>query len=172
MTGAPVSTSRGAAKGFEETGTCTILAAESIEGPQNFTDEHPHPLSRNEGIFRGAIGDSTNKSTISGVLSNLAITNKTAVGFQLVEMPHYLPKGEGMGSHMEMPWERWAKFVHIDEAGFNLHLTSGAGWARVGSTPEIEAPRDRQRNASSPAALTPGRKMESCVIGMDPQWVR
>ena len=52
----------------------------------------------------------------------------------------------------------WAKFVYVDEAGFNLHLTKvKSGWAIVGSTPEIQVPRDKQRNVYWIASLIPSK---------------
>lgn len=52
-----------------------------------------------------------------------------------------------------------AKFICIDEAGFNLHLSSGKG-----CTPEIVVPKNKEKNISLLAALIPGRPVESFLI--------
>ena len=56
------------------------------------------------------------------------------------------------------------KFVYIDEAGLNLHLSSGRGWGAVGCTPEVEVPTNKGQNISLLAALIPGRRIEAYSI--------
>ena len=53
-----------------------------------------------------------------------------------------------------------AKLIYIDESGFNLHLTSGKGWAIVGFTPETNVCTNKGQNISLLAAMTQGKKID------------
>ena len=178
LTGVPVSTIRDAAKRVEETGTAiprrrgrregtgTKFTTESIENLQNFIDEHPETTLKEMKEFLEENFDiSPDISTISRLLGNLKITNKTIVR---IPADRNTPLLAQKRREWALTWrylERgWAKFVYIDEAGFNLHVTGGTGWAIVGFTPEVEVPSNKHRNVSLLAALIPGRKMESYVI--------
>ena len=178
LTGIPISTIRDVAKRVEETGTVTPkkrggkegtrtkFTTESIERLQDFIDEHPEStLKQMKEFLESSFDISPDTSTISKLLSNLKITNKTIVR---VPVNRNTPLLAQKRREWALTWrylERgWAKFVYIDEAGFNLHLTKGTGWAIVGFTPEVQVPRDKQKNVSLLAALIPGQKIESYVI--------
>lgn len=155
LAGAPVSTSRGAAKGLEETGTSTY-SQQNRWRPSKFHRWTPTPTLKGWKHSRGAVGDPTNRSPISGVLSSLAITSKTLRGSRLVEMPHHLPKGRD-GLSQGVPWERWARFV-LQTKLDSICILQVEQLGKGGVHPEVEAPRDRQKNASSLAGSTPGRR--------------
>ena len=53
-----------------------------------------------------------------------------------------------------------AKLVYIDESGFNLHSTSGKGWAVVGFTPETNVCSNKGQNISLLAAMIQGKKIK------------
>ena len=147
-------------------GTGTMFTVESIEGLQDYIDGHPEStLKQMKEFLESNFGISPDTSTISKLLGNLKITNKTIVR---VPVDRNTPLLAQERREWALTWrylERgWAKFVYIDEAGFNLHLTGGTGWAIVGFTPEVEVPRDKQKNVSLLAALIPGRRMESYTI--------
>ena len=178
LTGIPISTIRDVVKRAEETGTVapkkrgrregtgTMFTVESIEGLQDYIDGHPEStLKQMKEFLESNFGISPDTSTISKLLGNLKITNKTIVR---VPVDRNTPLLAQERREWALTWrylERgWAKFVYIDEAGFNLHLTGGTGWAIVGFTPEVEVPSNKQRNVSLLAALIPGRRMESYTI--------
>lgn len=88
-------------------------------------------------FLRAEYGIEPHITTISGVLSNLKITNKT-----IVRVPHdrntrLLPQEK---IEWALMWRYLGKagviFIYIDEAGFNLHLTLQKGWVIVGCTPK------------------------------------
>lgn len=140
-----------------------MFTDESLEGLQDRIDEHPEAKLKDMREFlRARYGIEPHITTISGVLANFKITNKT-----IVRVPD--DRNTRLLSQERMEWaltrryleKAGAAFVHIDEAGFNLHLTSQKGRAIVGCTPEMTVPRSREQNIPLLAALIPGRRAES-----------
>ena len=105
------------------------------------------------------------ETTISKVLKNMKITNKT-----IVKVPKNRNTPYACQCRIEwaLTWRYLERagvgFAYIDEAGFNICLTQRRGWATVGYTPEIETPNNREKNISLLATLIPGHKITSYLI--------
>lgn len=172
------STLRDARKRMEETGSPQprkrgrkegsgkIFTEEAIRKLQDFIDLHPEvTLTQMRDHIAPYCERPPDPTTISKLLKNLKITNKT-----LVRIPRDRNSPEMVQKRVEwaITWRNLqtigAGFVYIDEAGFNLHLTAKKGWAIVGFTPEVEAPSSKGKNISLLASLVAGRKMECYLI--------
>ena len=159
LTGVPESTIRDLVKRIETTGSATpgkrgrkegtgrVFTDAALEDLQDFIDQNPtSTLQDMQKYLTESHGISPHITTISNVLANLKITNKTIVRVP-VDRNTPLPAQERM--EWAITWrylERaGARFIYIGEAGFNLHLTSEKGWATVGYTPEVVVPKTRRR---------------------------
>ena len=182
LTGVPESTIRNVVRSVEATGSvspgkrgrkegsCRMFTDTALEGLQDFIDENPaSTLAEMKNYLSERHEISPHITTISSVLSNLKITNKTIVR---VPVDRNTPLLAQERMEWALTWRYWeragARCIYIDEAGFNLHLSSGKGWAVVGYTPEIQVPKNKEKNISLLAALIPGRPVESYHIKRGP----
>ena len=159
-TGSPQPGKRG-----RKVGTATVCTPELLLELQNFIDLNPSTTLKAMREHLAACNPPfeyvPDVTTISKVLKNMKITNKT-----IVKVPK--DRNSPVNCQKRIEWAiTWryleragAVFVYIDEAGFNLHNASGKGWAVVGFTPEVEVPSNKEQNVSLLAALIPGRKVE------------
>ena len=160
-TGSPMPRKRG-----RKEGTGTIFTEEAITKLQDFIDLHPDvTLVQMRDYISLDCERAPSTSTISRILKNINITNKT-----LVRIPKDRNTPEMAQKRVEwsITWRNLqmtgARFIYVDEAGFSLHLTAKKGWAVVGFSPEIEAASGRGKNISLLAALVPGRKIECYML--------